>query len=66
MIHVDLAITTDRKGLRIFLVPNLSVPLQLLLSSHSRTESLLPMIIPQVCKAQLILCTFFLMGFTQF
>lgn len=66
MSHMDLTITTDRKGLKILLVPNLSVALQLLLSSHSRTESLLPVIIPQVCKAQLILCTFFLMGFTQF
>lgn len=62
---MDLAITTDRKGLKILLVPNPFFPLWLL-SSHSRTESLLPMIIPQVCKAQLILCTFFLMGFTQF
>lgn len=38
---MGLATTTDRKGLKILPVPNLSVPL-LLLSSHSRTESLLP------------------------
>lgn len=38
---MDLATTTDRKGLKILPVSNLSVPLPLL-STHSRTESLLP------------------------
>lgn len=57
---MDLAITTDREGHKILPLPKPSVPL----SCSEVTAGLNPCF--QICKAQLILCAFFLIGFGLF
>lgn len=59
-IHLDLAITTDRKGHKILPVPKLSVPTLCSVAAARLNPCF------QICKAQLILYAFFLMGFGQF
>lgn len=59
VIHVDLAITTDSKGHTILPVPKLSVPLLCSVVTAGPNPCF------QICRAQLILCVFFLGDFVQ-